>query len=153
MMSQSGCMAIEDAAVQAQLLQSSETIDAAPNAYELRRRPRVDWVQRQSEALGRSAPLRTPCGTRSCGSRERSNSRPGTGRSFPRCKIFAQSSDFFGEQKSLTRNVRSGRTPSLPWWPLYARYPARSRRSANARAPPEAESLVMQLAVNFNANE
>jgi FAD-dependent urate hydroxylase len=50
-------MAIEDAAVPARLLQSSETIDAALDAYEPRQRPRVDWVQRQSEALGRSALL------------------------------------------------------------------------------------------------
>jgi 2-polyprenyl-6-methoxyphenol hydroxylase-like FAD-dependent oxidoreductase len=57
MMGQSGCMAIEDAAVLAELLHASETVDAALDAYEPRRRPRVDWVQRQSEALGRSALL------------------------------------------------------------------------------------------------
>jgi 2-polyprenyl-6-methoxyphenol hydroxylase-like FAD-dependent oxidoreductase len=57
MMGQSGCMAIEDATVLAELLQSSENIDAALDAYAPRRRPRVDWVQRQSEALGRSALL------------------------------------------------------------------------------------------------
>ncbi len=57
MMGQSGCMAIEDAAVLAELLHSSENIDAALNAYAPRRRPRVDWVQRQSDALGRSALL------------------------------------------------------------------------------------------------
>jgi 2-heptyl-3-hydroxy-4(1H)-quinolone synthase len=57
MMGQSGCMAIEDAAVLAELLQSSESVDAALDAYTPRRRPRVDWVQRQSEALGRSALL------------------------------------------------------------------------------------------------
>jgi 2-polyprenyl-6-methoxyphenol hydroxylase-like FAD-dependent oxidoreductase len=57
MMGQGGCMAIEDAAVLAELLLSSENIDAALDAYATRRRPRVDWVQRQSEALGRSALL------------------------------------------------------------------------------------------------
>jgi FAD-dependent urate hydroxylase len=57
MMGQSGCMAVEDAAVLAESLQSSKTIDGALDAYVPRRRPRVDWVQRQSEALGRSALL------------------------------------------------------------------------------------------------
>jgi 2-polyprenyl-6-methoxyphenol hydroxylase-like FAD-dependent oxidoreductase len=57
MMGQSGCMAIEDAGVLAELLQSLENIDAALDAYAPRRCPRVDWVQRQSEALGRSALL------------------------------------------------------------------------------------------------
>ena len=57
MMGQGGCMAIEDAAVLAELLQSAESVDAALDAYSARRRPRVDWVQRQSEALGRGALL------------------------------------------------------------------------------------------------
>jgi FAD-dependent urate hydroxylase len=57
MMGQGGCMAIEDAAVLAELLHSSQTVDAALDAYMLRRRPRVDWVQAQSDALGRSALL------------------------------------------------------------------------------------------------
>ena len=52
-MGQGGCMASEDAAVPAELLQSSKDIDA----YAPRRRPRVDWVRRQSEALGRGALL------------------------------------------------------------------------------------------------
>ena len=57
LMGQSGCMAIEDAVVLAELLQSCESLDAALDAYVRRRRPRVDWVQAQSEALGRSALL------------------------------------------------------------------------------------------------
>ena len=83
MMGQSGCMAIEDAAVLAELLQSSETIDAALDAYPPRRHPRVDWVQRQSEALGRSALLPAAMRDAACGSRERSNSKPVTRRSAP----------------------------------------------------------------------
>ena len=47
-------MAIEDAAVLAELLQSSESIEVALNAYVLRRRARVDWVQTQSGVLGQS---------------------------------------------------------------------------------------------------
>jgi 2-polyprenyl-6-methoxyphenol hydroxylase-like FAD-dependent oxidoreductase len=54
MMGQGGCMAIEDAAVLAELLQSSESIEVALNAYVLRRRARVDWVQTQSGVLGQS---------------------------------------------------------------------------------------------------
>jgi len=52
MMGQGGCMAIEDAAVVAELLETSPTVDAALNAYSPRRRPRVDWVQAQSDAFG-----------------------------------------------------------------------------------------------------
>jgi 2-polyprenyl-6-methoxyphenol hydroxylase-like FAD-dependent oxidoreductase len=54
MMGQGGCMAIEDSAVLAQLLASSPTMDAGLDAYSPRRRPRVDWVQAQSDALGRT---------------------------------------------------------------------------------------------------
>jgi 2-polyprenyl-6-methoxyphenol hydroxylase-like FAD-dependent oxidoreductase len=57
MMGQGGCMAIEDAAVLAELLQSSESIEDALEAYVLRRRPRVDWVQSQSSVLGQSVLL------------------------------------------------------------------------------------------------
>ncbi len=57
MMGQGGCMAIEDAAVLAELLESSENVDGALDAYARRRRPRVDWVQAQSDALARGALL------------------------------------------------------------------------------------------------
>jgi 2-polyprenyl-6-methoxyphenol hydroxylase-like FAD-dependent oxidoreductase len=57
MMGQGGCMAIEDAAVLAELLQSSESIEDALEAYVLRRRARVDWVQSQSSVLGQSVLL------------------------------------------------------------------------------------------------
>jgi 2-polyprenyl-6-methoxyphenol hydroxylase-like FAD-dependent oxidoreductase len=50
-------MAIEDAAVLADLLHSSESVDVALDAYARRRRPRVDWVQAQSDALARGALL------------------------------------------------------------------------------------------------
>jgi 2-polyprenyl-6-methoxyphenol hydroxylase-like FAD-dependent oxidoreductase len=54
MMGQGGCMAVEDAAVLAELLETSTTVDVALNAFSPRRRPRVDWVQAQSDALGRN---------------------------------------------------------------------------------------------------
>jgi 2-polyprenyl-6-methoxyphenol hydroxylase-like FAD-dependent oxidoreductase len=57
MMGQGGCMAIEDAAVLAELLQSSKSVEDALDAYVLRRRARVDWVQRQSGLLGQSVLL------------------------------------------------------------------------------------------------
>ena len=55
MMGQGGCMAVEDAAVLAELLETSITIDAALDAFSPRRRPGVDWVQAQSDALARNA--------------------------------------------------------------------------------------------------
>jgi 2-polyprenyl-6-methoxyphenol hydroxylase-like FAD-dependent oxidoreductase len=55
MMGQGGCMAVEDAAVLAELLETSPTVDAALDAFSPRRRPRVDWVQAQSGALARNA--------------------------------------------------------------------------------------------------
>ena len=55
MMGQGGCMAVEDAAVLAELLETSPTVDAALDAFSPRRRPRVDWVQAQSDALARNA--------------------------------------------------------------------------------------------------
>jgi 2-polyprenyl-6-methoxyphenol hydroxylase-like FAD-dependent oxidoreductase len=57
MMGQGGCMAIEDAAVLAELLKSAKSIEDALDAYVLRRRARVDWVQSQSGALGQSVLL------------------------------------------------------------------------------------------------
>jgi 2-polyprenyl-6-methoxyphenol hydroxylase-like FAD-dependent oxidoreductase len=57
MMGQGGCLAIEDAAVLAELLQSSKSIEDALEAYVLRRRARVDWVQSQSNVLGQSVLL------------------------------------------------------------------------------------------------
>jgi 2-polyprenyl-6-methoxyphenol hydroxylase-like FAD-dependent oxidoreductase len=52
MMGQGGCLAIEDGFVLAELLSSSETVATALDAYIRRRRPRVDWVQQQSRAVG-----------------------------------------------------------------------------------------------------
>jgi 2-polyprenyl-6-methoxyphenol hydroxylase-like FAD-dependent oxidoreductase len=69
MMGQGGCMAIEDAAVLAELLDSSPTIDSALDAYAPRRRPRVDWVQAQSDAQGKAVFL--PAAVRDAVIRER----------------------------------------------------------------------------------
>jgi 2-polyprenyl-6-methoxyphenol hydroxylase-like FAD-dependent oxidoreductase len=55
MMGQGGCMAVEDAVVLAELLETSPTVDAALDAFSPRRRPRVDWVQAQSDALALNA--------------------------------------------------------------------------------------------------
>jgi 2-polyprenyl-6-methoxyphenol hydroxylase-like FAD-dependent oxidoreductase len=57
MMGQGGCLAIEDAAVLAELLQSSKSIEDTLDAFVLRRRARVDWVQSQSKVLGQSVLL------------------------------------------------------------------------------------------------
>jgi 2-heptyl-3-hydroxy-4(1H)-quinolone synthase len=55
MMGQGGCMVVEDAVVLAELLETSPTVDAALDAFSPRRRPRVDWVQAQRDALARNA--------------------------------------------------------------------------------------------------
>lgn len=69
MMGQGGCMAIEDAVVLAELLESWPTVDAALDAYTPRRRPRVDWVQAQSDAQGHAVFL--PAAVRDAAIRER----------------------------------------------------------------------------------
>jgi 2-polyprenyl-6-methoxyphenol hydroxylase-like FAD-dependent oxidoreductase len=52
MMGQGGCMAIEDALVLAELVCSAEDTKSALDGDVRRRRPRVDWVQKQSRAQG-----------------------------------------------------------------------------------------------------
>ena len=51
MMGQGGCMAIEDALVLAGELRRAPDIPSAVAAFGARRRPRVDWVREQSQAL------------------------------------------------------------------------------------------------------
>ena len=56
MMGQGGCMAIEDAAVLAELLQLSKSVEDALDAYVLRRRAGVDRVQSQEQPAGAERP-------------------------------------------------------------------------------------------------
>jgi FAD-dependent urate hydroxylase len=51
MMGQGGCMAMEDAFVLAEELCSAATVEDALASYVRRRKPRVEWVQRQSMGL------------------------------------------------------------------------------------------------------
>jgi 2-polyprenyl-6-methoxyphenol hydroxylase-like FAD-dependent oxidoreductase len=51
MMGQGGCMAMEDAGVLAEELRSAATVEDALASYVRRRKPRVEWVQRQSIGL------------------------------------------------------------------------------------------------------
>jgi 2-polyprenyl-6-methoxyphenol hydroxylase-like FAD-dependent oxidoreductase len=51
MMGQGGCMAMEDACVLAEELRAATTVEAALESYVRRRKPRVEWVQRQSMRL------------------------------------------------------------------------------------------------------
>jgi 2-polyprenyl-6-methoxyphenol hydroxylase-like FAD-dependent oxidoreductase len=51
MMGQGGCMAMEDACVLAEELRAAATVEAALGSYVRRRKPRVEWVQRQSMRL------------------------------------------------------------------------------------------------------
>jgi 2-polyprenyl-6-methoxyphenol hydroxylase-like FAD-dependent oxidoreductase len=48
---QGGCLAMEDAIVLAEILQTSPSIESALENYDKRRKPRVEWVQQQSLAL------------------------------------------------------------------------------------------------------
>jgi 2-polyprenyl-6-methoxyphenol hydroxylase-like FAD-dependent oxidoreductase len=50
-MGQGGCMALEDAWVLAEVLRAAPTVQSALATYAERRRPRVDWVQRESLAV------------------------------------------------------------------------------------------------------
>ena len=52
MMGQGGCMVMEDACVLAAELHSSTSRESALATYVDRRKPRVEWVQRQSMAVG-----------------------------------------------------------------------------------------------------
>ena len=69
MMGQGGCMAMEDAVVLAELLGSLDSVDNAVDAYVKRRRQRVDWVQQQSRAVGKSLGMQP--GIRNAALRER----------------------------------------------------------------------------------
>jgi 2-polyprenyl-6-methoxyphenol hydroxylase-like FAD-dependent oxidoreductase len=51
MMGQGGCMAMEDACVLAEELHTAATVEAALEGYVRRRKPRAEWVQRQSMTL------------------------------------------------------------------------------------------------------
>src|SRR6202047_4361033 len=51
MMGQGGCMAMEDACVLAEELRAATTVEAALESYVRRRKPSVEWVQRQSMRL------------------------------------------------------------------------------------------------------
>lgn len=54
MMGQGGCMAMEDACILAESLSSNATVAEALESYVARRRPRVNWVQQESDAVARS---------------------------------------------------------------------------------------------------
>jgi 2-polyprenyl-6-methoxyphenol hydroxylase-like FAD-dependent oxidoreductase len=60
MMGQGGCMAMEDAVVLAHALDSADVLADALDLYVARRRPRVDWVQQQSRAIGENLSLPPP---------------------------------------------------------------------------------------------
>lgn len=68
MMGQGGCMAMEDACVLAEELRASATVESALESYVNRRKLRVEWVQRQSMAVGDI--LKMPSAVRNPGLRE-----------------------------------------------------------------------------------
>jgi 2-polyprenyl-6-methoxyphenol hydroxylase-like FAD-dependent oxidoreductase len=68
MMGQGGCMAMEDACVLAEELNSHTTIEAALASFAKRRHPRVEWVQQQSLAVTQMQAL--PTGKRVAALRE-----------------------------------------------------------------------------------
>jgi len=69
MMGQGGCLAMEDACVLAEVLQSMPTVESALETYVARRRPRVNWVQRESRAMADG--FRLPTAARNAALRER----------------------------------------------------------------------------------
>jgi FAD-dependent urate hydroxylase len=68
-MSEGGCMAIEDALLLAEFLRRATSVDSALDAYVLRRRPRADWVQKQSRAAAQAWAV--PAAARNAALRER----------------------------------------------------------------------------------
>jgi 2-polyprenyl-6-methoxyphenol hydroxylase-like FAD-dependent oxidoreductase len=54
MMGQGGCIAMEDACLLAESLRNNATVAEALESYVARRRPRVNWVQQESEGVARS---------------------------------------------------------------------------------------------------
>jgi 2-polyprenyl-6-methoxyphenol hydroxylase-like FAD-dependent oxidoreductase len=68
-MGQGGCMAIEDAFVLADELRRAPNAAMADGMSGARRRPRVDWVREQSQAL--TELVRLPARIRDPGLRER----------------------------------------------------------------------------------
>ena len=51
MMGQGGCMAMEDACLLAETLRKNSTVANALESYITRRRPRVNWVHQESDAV------------------------------------------------------------------------------------------------------
>ncbi len=71
LMGQGGCMAMEDACVLAEELTAAATVESALANYVGRRKPRVEWVQHQSMAIGES--LTVPAAIRNAALREGGN--------------------------------------------------------------------------------
>ncbi len=69
MMGQGGCMAMEDALVLAETLHASADVEGALDLFAIRRKPRVEWVQQESRAVGEM--LRIPPERRDAVLRER----------------------------------------------------------------------------------
>jgi len=73
MMGQGGCMAMEDARVLAEISAAAASADDALEQFIARRRPRTDWVQRESRAIGDM--LRAPAALRDAALREHGAAR------------------------------------------------------------------------------
>jgi FAD-dependent urate hydroxylase len=69
LMGQGGCMAMEDAWVLAEELRAAATLEDALARYVSRRKPRVEWIQRESMAVAEG--LVTPPAVRNAALRER----------------------------------------------------------------------------------
>jgi 2-polyprenyl-6-methoxyphenol hydroxylase-like FAD-dependent oxidoreductase len=69
MMGQGGCLAMEDAYVLAEVVRSAASVESALEAYVIRRKARVEWVQQASRAVAES--FRLPPAIRNAALRER----------------------------------------------------------------------------------
>ena len=71
LMGQGGCMAMEDACVLAKELNVATAVESVLANYVARRKPRVEWVERESMAVGES--LSMPAALRNAALRENGN--------------------------------------------------------------------------------
>jgi 2-polyprenyl-6-methoxyphenol hydroxylase-like FAD-dependent oxidoreductase len=100
MMGQGGCMAMEDACVLAEELRAAATVESALANYVSQRKPRVEWVQHQSMAVGEA--LTVPAAVRNPALRERAMKRCRPA-SAPSCRLLSSAHETAAKRTAATR--------------------------------------------------